>query len=363
MCMCDRHVSRRDVMRGAVGLGTVVLAGGFELALPRRALAAVPEPRIYSCSEWGARAASSAVTVHSYKPSYIVVHHTASANTSTVTQAAAFSLARSIQNYHMDSNGWIDSGQNFTISRGGYIMEGRHRSLERLRTGTSFVHGAHVGAGNVNSESIGIENEGTYTSATPPDALFDKLAEFCAHICDKYGIASSQIFGHRDFMATACPGNILYGMLPELRSQVASIRAGSNGFSTVVDNATAGRFTASGNWGTSSFSPQRNGADYRYANPTPASDAAWFKVAIPSTGSYKIDAWYPDDPGYNASTPYVIVTSSGNQTVTVNQTTGGGAWKNLGTFTLDAGDYNVVGVSRWTSGTGYVIADAIRVRT
>ena len=32
-------------------------------------------------------------------------------------------------------------------------------------------------------------------------------------------------------------------------------------------------------------------------------------------------------------------------------------------FNLAAGDYNVVGVSRWTSGTGYVIADAIRIRT
>ena len=37
-------------------------------------------------------------------------------------------------------------------------------------------------------------------------------------------------------------------------------------------------------------------------------------------------------------------------------------FNNLGTFNLSAGDYNVVGVSRWTSGTGYVIADAIRIR-
>jgi N-acetylmuramoyl-L-alanine amidase CwlA len=363
MCICDRHVSRRELMRGAVGMGTVALAGGFELLTPSRALAAVPEPRIYSCSEWGARNRSSSVSVLNYRPSYIVVHHTATSNGTATTQSAAFSLARSIQAYHIDSNGWVDSGQQFTISRGGYAMEGRHRSLERLRLGNSFVRGAHVGAGNVNAESIGIENEGLYTSATPPAALYNRLVELCAHMCDKYNIASSQIFGHRDFMATACPGNVLYGMLPGLRSDVAALRSGSSGFSTVVDNATAGRFTASANWGTSSFSPQRNGADYRFATPVSASDAAWFKVNIPSTGSYKVDAWYPDDPGYNASTPYVIVTSSGNQTVTVNQTTGGGAWKNLGTFNLSAGDYNVVGVSRWTSGTGYVIADAIRVRT
>src|SRR4051812_46537529 len=233
MCICDRSLSRRDLMRGAMAFGTAAAAGGLNLLSATPVMAAVPEPRIYSCTEWGARAASTAVTVLNYKPSYIVIHHTATSNAAATTQAAAFSLARSIQAFHMDSNGWIDSGQNFTVSRGGFAMEGRHRSLETLHGGTSFVHGAHVGAGNVNSESIGIENEGTYTSATPPDALFDRLTDLCAYICDKYGIASNQIFGHRDFMATACPGNILYGMLPELRTAVAAARAGG-AFSTIV---------------------------------------------------------------------------------------------------------------------------------
>lgn len=361
MCMCNRSMSRRDMMRGAVTLGTAAAVGGMELLRATPALAAVPNPGIASTSAWGARAASSAVSVLSYKPSYIVIHHTATSNTTATTQAAAYSLARSIQNYHMDSNGWIDTGQQFTVSRGGYAMEGRHRSLERLNLGTSFVRGAHVGAGNVNNESIGIENEGLYTSVTPPAALYDKLVDLCAFICDKYGLPATQIFGHRDFMATACPGNILYGMLPGLRSDVAAVLAGGS-YSTVVDNATAGRFTASANWLTSSWSSQKNGADYRYANPVLASDTAWFKVNIPSAGNYMVDVWYPADPGYNTSTPYIVATSSGNQTVAVNQTTNGGSWRNIGTFNLAAGDYNVVGVSRWTSGTGYVIADAVRVR-
>ncbi len=104
MCMCDRHLSRRDVMRGAMAFGTVAVAGGLELALPKTAVAAVPEPRIYSTSEWGARAPRP-LTVLNKKPTYIVVHHTATSNGTATTQSAAFSLARSIQNYHMDSNG------------------------------------------------------------------------------------------------------------------------------------------------------------------------------------------------------------------------------------------------------------------
>src|SRR5688572_29440798 len=137
MCMCDRHLTRRELMRGAMAFGTVAVAGGFQLVLPESALAAVPEPRIYSTSEWGGRSVTG-LTVRNYQPSYIVIHHTATSNGTATTQSAAFSLARSIQNYHMDNNGWSDTGQQFTVSRGGYAMEGRHQSLSRLRGGTSF---------------------------------------------------------------------------------------------------------------------------------------------------------------------------------------------------------------------------------
>jgi N-acetylmuramoyl-L-alanine amidase len=133
------------------------------------------------------------------------------------------------------------------------------------------------------------------------------------------------------------------------------------GYSRIVDNATSGRFTASSNWGTSSYSSQRYGDDYRYTTPEPISDAAWYKFDIPSSGSYRVDVWYPSNSGYNNATPYVVVTSGGNQVVHVDQRTGGGAWRSIGTFSLSGGDYNAVGVSRWTNGTGYIIADAVRV--
>jgi hypothetical protein len=56
-----------------------------------------------------------------------------------------------------------------------------------------------------------------------------------------------------------------------------------------------------------------------------------------------------------------VAASTGNQTVRVDQRVNGGQWVSLGTFVLAAGDRNVVGVSRWTSTTGYVIADAVRI--
>ncbi|TMR21683.1 hypothetical protein ETD86_14125 [Nonomuraea turkmeniaca] len=136
--------------------------------------------------------------------------------------------------------------------------------------------------------------------------------------------------------------------------------SGGSAFSVVVDNAGSG-FTASATWGTSTYSTQLHGTDYRFADPVAASDPAWFQASIPSAGSYRVEIWYPASSGYNSATPHIVAASGGNQTITVDQRSGGGAWRNIGTFSLNAGTYNVVGVSRWTSTTGYVIADAVRI--
>lgn len=345
-------ISRRSVMRGAVLLGTGAAVGGFSV---HPAYAAVATPTIASCDTWGARPPSSPLTLISTNPDKILVHHTASANSTDYSQAHAYALARSIQDFHMDSNGWSDTGQHFTISRGGYVMEGRHNSLAKLTAGSGMVVGAHCPGQN--DKAIGIENEGLYTSVTPPAALYSKLVDMCAYICQQYGIAATQIYGHRDFLATQCPGDVLYGMLPQLRSDVA---AKLTAWSTVVDN-TSGGFRASANWGVSTYSSQRYGADYRYADPTPASDAAYYSATLPSAGNYKIETWYPANTGYNATTPYVVFASGGNQTVVVNQQGNGGKWNAVGTFAFGTGARDVVAVSRWTSGAGYVIADAVRI--
>lgn len=129
----------------------------------------------------------------------------------------------------------------------------------------------------------------------------------------------------------------------------------------MVDNSSS-RFSASGNWGTASNSGQSYGSNFRYASPnTERSDAAWYKFRIPKTGRYRVEAWFPAKSSYNDRTPFVIVTADGNQTVHLSQRTNGGRWVSLGVFTLAAGDYNVVGVSRWASGDAPVVADAIRI--
>lgn len=228
---------------------------------------------------------------------------------------------------------------------------------------------------NHNSYTIGIEHEGYADNcAWYTAAMYNGSSLLTRDIADSHGIPRTatydaslgwdtelpresvyKIKGHTNFPTTkTCPGACFDW--PRFRALVIG-----NSYSRIVDNATTGRFSASANWAVSSYSAQRYGADYRYATPQAVSDAAWFKFDIPATGSYEVYVWYPANAGYNASTPFIIATSGGNVTRYVNQQANGGTWVSLGIHTLSAGEYNAVGVSRWTSGTGYVIADAVRI--
>lgn len=226
---------RRSLLRGGMTLGAagalgltgagLANAGPAGSAAPagnasRARLAAAPEPRVYTTAEWGARPPSSPSVILNHVPTYIVVHHTASPGNSTdYSLEYAMKICRDIQNFHMDGNGWSDSGQQFTNSRGGYVLEGRHESLGVVQGGTQHVQGANVG--NHNSEIIGIENEGLYTEVDVPEALWDSLVGLVAWIAGQYGRPVENIMGHRDFNSTECPGEVLYGRLQELRDAVA----------------------------------------------------------------------------------------------------------------------------------------------
>jgi hypothetical protein len=211
---------RRALLKAGV---TVTAVSALSAVTPRIAeavpAAGVTPPRIFGTAEWGARPPSQPIVVENHKPTYIVVHHTVDpGNSEDYSQDHALAISRYIQNLHMDKRGWLDSGQQFTNSRGGFVTEGRHRSLEILRGGTQHVQGSNVGSHN--SEVIGIENEGLYSSVNVPQALWDSLVRLVAYIASQYGIAPSFIKGHRDFNSTECPGGVLYGRLPELRTAV-----------------------------------------------------------------------------------------------------------------------------------------------
>ncbi|MCM0677181.1 N-acetylmuramoyl-L-alanine amidase [Micromonospora phytophila] len=213
------ELDRRTLLRAGLGAATVAVVGS-ELAFPAAAQAdpGADLDWIYSCDEWGARPPAGPLSVSAIPTNKIIVHHMAFPNVTDYSEAQAIKLARDCQNLHMDGNGWSDTGQHFTISRGGYVLEGRRGSLERLQAGDRQMISAHCPGEN--GRAIGIENEGTYVTETPPEALLESLVKLCTTICEQYGLHAHDIFGHWDFRTTACPGAAFYRQFPTLRRRV-----------------------------------------------------------------------------------------------------------------------------------------------
>lgn len=111
----------------------------------------------------------------------IVLHHA----------AAKSCNPQQVHQWHLN-NGWSGIGYNFFVSRDGKIYRGRPED----------VVGAH--AANYNSISIGICFEGDYMVQTIPKEQLEAGKELVAYLKDKYNITN--VKGHRDLMATSCPG-------------------------------------------------------------------------------------------------------------------------------------------------------------
>ncbi|WP_371950113.1 peptidoglycan recognition protein family protein [Actinomadura monticuli] len=234
-----RPVTRRAVIGGVAGAGLVEM---LSMASPLqngamaderlagaadRALFTAEVPHVYTRAQWKASPPRRRAKVRRRAPDHIIVHHTATANSGDRSLAHAFALSRYIQHFHMNKNGWDDTGQQLTISRGGIVMEGRNRSLRAIRAGDLAV-GAQVL--HHNDHTIGIENEGTYTSRAVPGSLWRSLVEVCVWLCREYRLDPSEaIMGHRDYNNTSCPGDRLYARLPELRREVAARLEGAPG--------------------------------------------------------------------------------------------------------------------------------------
>lgn len=226
------RLSRRGfLLTGAALLGSTA-SPATALAAPTRpgppayesiAGTGAVRPGFVGAAGWAARPPNGEILVRPERPVRILVHHTAGPNVTDLSRAAADAVARDIQDFHMDGRGWMDSGQHLTISRGGFVLEGRHRSLEVLDAGRRAVQGAHCTGQNV--VAVGIENEGTYDAEDVPQVQWDRLRETCAYVCAQYGIAATEIYGHRDFQNTICPGQVLYDRLPQLRTEVAGLLA------------------------------------------------------------------------------------------------------------------------------------------
>ena len=182
------------------------------------------EPKIYSTSEWGAkppvaggfaRADAEGIVVHNME------YPNRAPQTGDEEQHAAFDVSRRCQKDHMD-RGWRDTGQHFTISRGGVIMEGRHTSLAGAKDG-KVIQASHAGTNHHNRRWFGIELEGDYRAAPSITAeQWAALVELCAWLSFWGDFDAHSIKGHKEVGDTDCPGKLMDLRGDELRAAVAS---------------------------------------------------------------------------------------------------------------------------------------------
>jgi len=194
-----------------------------------------PEPPIVTRARWGADEALRSGGALYGEVRCAFVHHTVNGNTYTRSQAPA--LVRGIYYYHTRVNGWRDIGYNFLIDRFGTIYEGRYGGV------TKAVIGAQVLG--FNSMSTGVSIIGTFDTVAPSKAALSSLERLLAWKLDlshlnpvgtaralcqttqKYRagqwVSLPVVSGHRQVNYTDCPGNVLFGMLPAIRTAIAGI--------------------------------------------------------------------------------------------------------------------------------------------
>jgi len=160
------------------------------------------------------------------------VHHTVNSNDYSQTDVPA--LLRGIYRYHTHNLGWSDIAYNFLVDRFGRAWVGRAGGAARP------VRGAHTLGFNATSSGIAVI--GNYDLVAPGIetltavvnlaawklSMYGRDPEGTAAVIsegsDKYALAQVAVLpvidGHRDTNDTACPGQLLYDQLPEVRRLV-----------------------------------------------------------------------------------------------------------------------------------------------
>ena len=213
--------------------------------------AAEPEPDVVRRAEWGASKCKPRVAPSHGEVRAAVIHHTVNPN--DYSQSEAPQIVLGICLYHRNTNGWNDIGYNFLVDRFGTLYEGRSGGLD------AAVIAAH--AEGFNAQTTGIANIGTFSEVTQSAAALDSTARLIRWKLPLHGyptngrpvlvsaggstnrypsgakVRLARVHGHRDTSATACPGDLLYAQLGDLRRRVGEVSP--SGIATNVTAALA----------------------------------------------------------------------------------------------------------------------------
>lgn len=175
----------------------------------------------------------------------IVYHYTGADSDEQSDHANCARRVRGIQLFHQQVRGWNDIAYNYLTCKHGFIFEGRGIEHKSAATGAANSHTLAVcflGDDSMNRDDVTAKGR-------------EALVEITRWIIQRRPAAQKRK-GHRDFMATACPGNELYNYVTskaftlqisvdekaKLRKQILAWHAAGWGWPRIKQTAVWRRF-------------------------------------------------------------------------------------------------------------------------
>ena len=115
-------------------------------------------------------------------------------------------MLRHFEHIHTHNKGWACIGYHFIIAPDGRIFQGRPLKYQ----------GAHA-TGDNNLGNIGICLIGDFDRIHVPAVQKAALIATLDRLTEEYSIEKHEIFGHREFKATDCPGKYLMAVVRQYR--------------------------------------------------------------------------------------------------------------------------------------------------
>lgn len=171
------------------------------------------KPKIIERSDWGAKDPVGVGKRHKIR--FITIHHTATKQKpggligTKMRNLQAFSQREDKLDTGKLKPAWFDIPYHYYISSDGQIAEGRDIK--------------YAGDTNTEYDPTGhalVVLEGSFNTEQPTPTQIDSMKRIVAWLARKYKVPASAIKGHGDYAKTACPGENLKKLLPELRGTV-----------------------------------------------------------------------------------------------------------------------------------------------
>ncbi|WP_433701797.1 peptidoglycan recognition protein family protein [Nocardiopsis sp. CA-288880] len=155
--------------------------------------------KLVSRAAWGARSRTTSTNITPSRGGTSI--HYVGASAINDSHSACAGRVRGIQNHHINGNGWSDIAYSLLVCAHGYVFVGRGVNRRTAANGTN--------SGNQNWYAVCALLGG---SQKPTPEMVQGIRDAVAYL-RKSGGAGARVNGHRDHLATSCPGGPLYAMV------------------------------------------------------------------------------------------------------------------------------------------------------